>query len=302
MNITFLGTGIMGAPMAANLARAGHTVRVWNRTPEKAVIQGTTPVDTPALGVAGAEVVWMCVSDNAAVGEVLGGDDGVLEAAHEGLIVADSSTISPRVSREWAEKFATRGATMIDCPVTGSRDGAQAAKLIFIVGGPQHTVETLDPLFKAMGQRVFHMGGNGMGLATKLSMNLNIALIYQGFCEGLVLAEKSGIPAERMLEIVGATMLRSGVVDYKADAIRNRDFQARFPLKLMLKDIRLMLDHAREMRVKLPALETVEEVYEVAAEEGLGELDFAATLSLLEKWAGLPGGDLAGGDSTLAAD
>lgn len=302
MNITFLGTGIMGAPMAANLARAGHSVRVWNRTREKAEATGLPVVDTPAQGADGADVVWMCLGDNAAVEEVLGGEQGVLSAAKAGLIVADSSTISPRVSREWAERFAEKGATMLDTPVTGSRNGARAGQLVFIVGGPHEAVDTLDPLFKTMGQRVFHMGANGMGLATKLAMNLNIALIYQGFAEGLVLAEKSGVPAERLLEIIGSTMLRSGVIEYKHDAILKRDFNANFPLKLMLKDIGLMLDHAREMRVKLPALETVQEVYEIAAEEGLGNKDYIASLSLLEKWAGLPGGEVPGGDSCLAAD
>lgn len=294
MNITFLGTGIMGAPMAANLARAGNAVRVWNRTRGKADVEGATWVDSPAAGTVGADVVWLCLSDTAAVEEVL---TGVLEAAQPGLIVADSSTISPRVSRELAQRFAERGATMVDCPVTGSRRGAEAGQLIFIVGGPEDAVRKLDPLFQAMGQRVFHIGGNGMGLAAKLAMNLNIALIYQGFCEGLVLAEKSGVSAEQMIEIIGSTMLRSGVTDYKAEAIAHRDFTANFPLRLMLKDIHLMLDHAREMRVKLPALETVEEVYAVAAEEGLGDLDYAASLTLLEKWAALPGGDV-----TLAAD
>ena len=288
--------------MAANLAKAGHSVRVWNRTPEKAEIPGTTKVATPAEGTVGAEVVWMCLSDTAAVEQVLGGVDGVVEAAHPGLIVADSSTISPRVSREWAERLAERGVTMVDCPVTGSRRGAESGQLTFIVGGPQETVEALDPLFHAMGQRVFYMGDHGMGLATKLAMNLNLALLYQGFSEGLVLAEKSGVPAERMLEIIGSTMLRSGVSEYKSEAVRSRDFTANFPLRLMLKDIHLMLDHARELRVKLPALETVEEVYAVAAEEGLADLDFSASLTLLEKWAGLPGGDMVGGDSELAAD
>ncbi len=302
MKITFLGNGIMGGPMAANLARAGHTVRVWNRSPEKAEIPGTTRVETPAAGTTGAEVVWMCLSDTAAVDEVLGGEQGVLAAAEPGLIIADSSTISPRASREWAARCAQRDVVMLDCPVTGSRNGAESAQLIFIVGGPDAAVRTLDPLFHAMGQRVFHMGGNGQGLATKLAMNLNLALIYEGFIEGMVLAEKSGVPAERMLEIIGATMLRSGVTDYKAEAVRRRDFTANFPLRLMLKDIRLMLEHARELRVKLPALETVEEIYAVATEEGLGDFDFAASLTLLEKWAGLPGGAAAPRDSNLAAD
>lgn len=303
MNITFLGTGIMGAPMAANLARAGHTVRVWNRTREKAAIENTTWVDSPAEGTTGADVVWMCLGDTAAVEEVVTGPGGVLETAHAGLIVADSSTISPRASREMAARLRERGAEMVDCPVTGSQRGAEAGELVFIVGGPLETVQKLDPLFQAMGKRVFYMGENGMGLSTKLAMNLNIALIYQGFCEGLVLAEKSGVSAEQMLEIIGATMLRSGVIEYKSEALKKRDFAANFPLKLMLKDIHLMLDHARELRVKLPALETVEEIYAVAMEEGLGELDYSASLSLLEKWAGLPGGSATGGgDSSVAAD
>src|SRR6185312_13219186 len=108
-----------GGPMAANLARAGHTVRVWNRTREKAEVEGTTRVDSPAEGTTGADVVWMCLSDTAAVEAVLGGEEGVLQGAQSGLIVADSSTISPRASREWAERLRERGATLMDCPVTG---------------------------------------------------------------------------------------------------------------------------------------------------------------------------------------
>ena len=291
MKITFLGTGIMGGPMAANLAKAGHEVRVWNRTREKAEIPGTTWVGSPGEGTEGADVVWLCLSDTAAVESVLRGPDGVIAHAHRGQLVADSSTISPRASRELAQELEQRGATMVDCPVTGSRKGAEAGQLVFIVGGPEDAVQALEPLFNAMGQRVFHIGGNGMGLSAKLAMNLNIVLIYQGLSEGLVLAEKSGVAPEQMLSIMGATMLRSGVSDYKTPAIAQRDFRANFPLRLMLKDIHLMLDHAREMRVKLPALETVEEVYAVATEEGLGEFDYAASLTLLEKWASLPGGE-----------
>ncbi|MGH9394640.1 MAG: NAD(P)-dependent oxidoreductase [Terriglobales bacterium] len=294
MKISFLGTGIMGGPMAANLAKAGHAVRVWNRTGEKARIRGTSQGDSPVECAAGAEVIWLCLSDTAAVEAVA---DGMIAVLRPGQIIADSSTISPRASRELAARAAERGAAWVDCPVTGSRKGAEAGQLIFIVGGAEAAVKALDPLFQAMGQRVFHIGDNGMGLAAKLAMNLNIALIYQGLAEGLVLAEKSGVAADQMLDIIAATMLRSGVSDYKSDAIRRHDFTPNFPLRLMLKDIHLMLDHARELRVKLPALETVEEVYAVAAEEGLGELDYAASLTLLEKWAALPGGDV-----PLAAD
>lgn len=277
--------------MAQNLARAGHEVSVWNRTPSKAALNGLQRVDSPAAGAATADVVWLCLADTAAVEQVLTGPGGVMEAARPGLTIADSSTISPRVSAQLAEQFRQRGVAFVDCPVTGSRQGAESAQLRFIVGGDAEVVARLDPLFKAMGQQVYHIGANGMGLAAKLAMNLNIALIYQGFSEGLVLAERAGVTPAQMIEIIGSTMLRSGVTDYKAPAVLKRDFTPNFPLRLMLKDINLMLDFARELRVKLPALEVVEEVYAVADEEGLSDLDFAASLTLLEKWAGLPGGE-----------
>lgn len=288
MRIAFCGTGIMGRPMAAQLIKAGHELRLWNRTPEKARLPGGQIAATPAAAAQDADVVWVCVSDTAAAEQVLlDPATGVLPSARPGMIVADSSTISPRASREFAARFAERGAAFADCPVTGSKAGAEKGELIFIVGGETETVAQLRPLFEVMGKRVFHLGANGMGLAAKLAMNLNIALIYEGFAEGLVLAEKSGVPAARMLEIISATMLRSGVVEYKGPWVERRDFSPNFPLRWMLKDIHLMLEHARELRVKLPALETVEQVYSVAGEEGMADLDYAATLMLLEKWAGI---------------
>lgn len=287
MKIAFLGLGIMGRPMAARLVAAGHEVTVWNRTPARAELPGARAATTPAQAAEGAEVVWACVSDTAASERVFLAEDGALAAARAGVLVADSSTIAPRASLAIAKRFAERGAVFLDCPVTGSKQGAEAGKLVFIVGGAEQAVQQLDPLFQAMGQRVFHVGGNGMGLGAKLAMNLNIALIYEGFCEGLVLAEKSGVRAEQMLEIIGATMLRSGVTDYKAPFIRTRDFSPNFPLRLMHKDLRLMLEHARELQIELPATETVEEIYARAAAAGMGNLDYAATLELMEKKAGL---------------
>lgn len=291
MKVAFLGTGIMGGPMAANLVKAGHEVTVWNRSAEKAQhLQdacGVRVAISPAEATADSQVVWICVSDTAAVERVLTAEDGVLGVARPSLLVADSSTIAPSASRDFAARLRERGADLVDCPVTGSKLGAEAGELTFIVGGQPASVQRLEPLFQVMGKRVFYIGDNGMGLAAKLAMNLNIALIFEGFAEGLVLAEKAGVSPHQMLEIISSTMLRSGVVEYKGPFVERRDFTANFPLKLMLKDIHLMLDFARELRVKLPGLETVEEVYAVAAEEGLADADYAATISLLEKWAGL---------------
>lgn len=286
MRVAFLGLGIMGGSMAANLAKAGHEVTVWNRSAGKNV-EGARSAATPAEAAKGAEVVWMCVSNTEAVEQVLFGENGVESVLASGMIVADSSTISPSETRKFAERVRAKGADYVDAPVTGSKVGAAEGKLVFIVGGDEQVIQKLDPLFAVMGKAIVHMGANGMGQTAKIGMNLMIALIYEGFAEALVLTSKLGLKPELLLQLVEKSMVRSGVTDYKAPFVLKRDFSPNFPLRLMHKDIKLMLDAAQESRVKLPGLETVEEVYDVAEEEGMSDLDYMATLELLEKWAGV---------------
>jgi len=286
MRVAFLGLGIMGRPMAANLVKAGHEVTTWNRTPGKD-LEGARSAPTPADAARGAEVVWMCVSDTKAVESVLFGPGGAEEAFAEGVIVVDSSTISPSATLRFADRVKARGAHYADAPVTGSKIAAESGSLIFMAGGEEPVLATLAPLFQAMGKQVFHMGDTSKGQATKLAMNLQIALIYEGFAEALTLATKLGVDINRLMPLVQASMVRSGVVDYKAPFVLKRDFSPNFPLRLMLKDIHLTLEAAKEARVRLPGLEAVEEVYDLAAEEGHQDLDYAATLTLLEKWAGV---------------
>jgi 3-hydroxyisobutyrate dehydrogenase len=286
VRVAFLGLGIMGHAMASNLVKAGHEVTVWNRTPGKTV-DGAGSATTPAEAAQGAEVVWMCVSDTDAVHEVLFGNNGVEQALTSGMVVVDSSTISPSATRDYAARIKAKGAEYLDAPVTGSKVGAAEGTLVFIVGGSDATVEKVNPLFAAMGKAVVQMGENGKGQTAKIGMNLMIALIYEGFAEALVLTSKLGLPADKLMELVQKSMVKSGVTDYKAPAVLKRDFSPNFPLRLMHKDLKLVLDAAQENRVKLPGVETVEEIYDVAAEEGLQDLDYAATLELLEKWAGV---------------
>jgi 3-hydroxyisobutyrate dehydrogenase-like beta-hydroxyacid dehydrogenase len=286
MRVAFLGLGIMGRFMASNLVKAGHEVTVWNRTPGKDV-EGARSAATPAEAAREVEVVWMCVSDTPAVEQVLFGTNGVEQSLTSGMVIVDSSTISPSATLHFCERVRAKGVDYVDAPVTGSKIGAENASLIFIAGGEEAVIERLQPLFRAMGKQVFRMGGPSKGQAAKLAMNLQIALIYEGFAEALTLATKLGVNAETLLPVVQASMIRSGVVDYKAPFILNRDFSPNFPLRLMHKDIHLALDAAREARVKLPGLETVEEIYDLASEEGQQDLDYAATLTLLEKWAGV---------------
>lgn len=286
MKIAFLGLGIMGRPMAQNLAKAGHELKVWNRSAGKTV-DGALTVATPKEAAQNAEIVWLCVSDTKAVEEVLFGKDGAAESIKAGTIVVDSSTILPAASLKFAETIIKKGADFVDAPVTGSKAGAESGQLIFIVGARQETFDKLQPLFKVMGKSAVRVGENGKGLAAKLSMNLMIALTFEGFAEALVLAEKQGVDLEPLLSLINQSMVRSGVVDYKAPFVLKRDFTANFPMRLMRKDIHLMLEAARQNGVKLPGLETVEKVYESSIKEGCSDLDYAATILTLEKSAGI---------------
>jgi 3-hydroxyisobutyrate dehydrogenase-like beta-hydroxyacid dehydrogenase len=285
MRVAFLGLGIMGSRMAANLVRAGHEVSVWNRTPKQ--VAGARAAASPRDAAHGAEVVWLCVADAAAVAQVLFGEDGVEPELQSGMVVVDSSTVSPAETLAFAHRVRARGAEYADAPVIGSKGAADDGSLVFIVGAGEDLIGRLQPLLAAMGKQVIRAGATGKGEATKLAINLQVALIFEAFAEGLVLTTKLGVPPECLLEAVRASVVRSGVVDYKAKALLARDFAPHLPLRLMRKDIGLMLETARHIGVQLPALQSLEGLYQRAAEEGLADKDYSAVLELLEKWAGV---------------
>jgi 3-hydroxyisobutyrate dehydrogenase-like beta-hydroxyacid dehydrogenase len=276
VKIAYLGLGIMGRPMAANLVKAGHEVTVWNRTPK--TLDGARTATTPAEAARGAEVVWLCVADTKAVESVLFGKDGVAEALQPGMTVIDSSTIAPQATLDFAGRVRAKGAEFVDAPVTGSKIGAENAQLLFIVGGPEKTVAALDPLFMALGKKVIRVGETGAGESAKIGMNLMIASIFEGFAEALALTGKLGVPPEKLVELIQNSMIKSGVTDYKASFVLHEDWSPNFPLRLMLKDIRLMLDAAREIKVELPALKEIEKVYQKAVDAGHADDDYAATV------------------------
>jgi 3-hydroxyisobutyrate dehydrogenase-like beta-hydroxyacid dehydrogenase len=280
MKVAFLGLGIMGNAMARNLVKAGNTVAVWNRTPKK--IDGARSASSPADAVRDAEVVWMCVSDTAAVERLLFAADGVASTIKAGTIVVDSSTISPAATRDFASKLRAKGADYVDAPVTGSKIGAESAQLIFIAGGKQETLAKLEPLFSAMGKKVVHMGETGLGQSAKLAMNLQIAMIYEGFAEALTLAKRLGVQPEKLIELIQASMVRSGVIDYKAQFVLQHDWTPNFPMRLMEKDLNLVKEAAAQQKLALPGLESVRAVYEKARAAGKSDLDYAATLDVIE--------------------
>lgn len=276
----------MGRPMAMNLVKAGHEVNIWNRTSGKDV-SGAKTCSTPAEAAKGREVVWLCVSDTNAVDQVLFGKDGAVQSLEKGAVVADSSTISPSASVRFAQTIQERGGYFLDAPMTGSKVAAEGGSLTFMVGGSADVIARIQPLFNVMGKTVIHMGENGKGLAAKLAQNLQTAVIFEALAESLTLAKKLGVPEEKLFQLIKSSMIRSGVAEYKEPFLLKQDYSPNFPLRLMHKDMRLMMEAGREFGVKLPALEKTGEVYEAATRAGYENLDYAATIMLLEEWAGL---------------
>ena len=281
MKVAFLGLGIMGSAMVRNLVKTGHDVTVWNRTPK--AIQGARTAKSPADATREAEVVWMCVADTAAVERNLFAQDGVASAIKAGTIVVDSSTISPAATKDFAARLRQKGVDYVDAPVTGSKVGAESAQLIFIAGGEEETLASLAPLFSSMGKKVVHMGATGLGQSAKLAMNLQIAMIYEGFAEALTLATRLGVQPEKLIELIQASMVRSGVIDYKAPFVLQHDWTPNFPMRLMEKDLDLVKDAASQTQLHLPGLESVRSVYQQARQQGMSDLDYAATLDVIER-------------------
>jgi 3-hydroxyisobutyrate dehydrogenase-like beta-hydroxyacid dehydrogenase len=267
--------------MAANLVKAGHDVTVWNRTPKN--VEGARTAATPAEAAKDAEIVWMCVADTKAVETVLFGPGGVEQVLRPGVIVIDSSTIAPLATRDFAARVRAKGAEFVDAPVTGSKIGAENAQLLFIVGGPEKTVTALDPLFKALGKKVIRVGETGAGESAKIGMNLMIASIFEGFAEALSLTGKLGVAPEKLVELIESSMIKSGVTDYKSSFVLKQDWSPNFPLRLMLKDIHLMLEAARHEKVALPALKEIEKIYQKAVDAGHANDDFAVTVETVKK-------------------
>src|SRR5690242_6007326 len=289
-SVGFIGLGIMGEPMALNLVKAGYRVSVYNRTHEKTESleqAGARVASTPAEAAQKADYVMSIVSDSQASEEVILGKDGVLQTIKPGAIVIDSATISPVVSRRLACATAGKKAKFMDAPVTGSKHGAEKGELTFMIGGERETFERALPLLKVLGKKHIYCGAHGAGLSAKLAQNAIQSTMVEIFCEGFMLAAKSGVRPEVMMEIVQNSMARAALTDFKAPFIFKGDFTPYFPLKWMHKDVTLAMEAAFAQGVPMPVTAAVKEVYASARAQGKGDLDYAAVITFLEELAGV---------------
>jgi 3-hydroxyisobutyrate dehydrogenase-like beta-hydroxyacid dehydrogenase len=287
----FLGLGLMGYPMARNLARAGHQLAVWSNTASKAKLlaseEKAAACDTPAQVAEQADYVFACVGNTKMSQEVLTGENGVIDGAKPGTVVADASTISPTASREIGRKLSGKGIHFLDAPCTGSTPGAINAALTFMIGGDQRVFERTKPYLEAMGKQFYYCGGPGLGLQAKLTQNLILANLMQAFNEGMVLSTKGGIAPDLMLEVLNNSAAKSGLIAFKAPFVFRRDFTTNFSTKWMHKDIGLALESAQELGLPMPMTSLTEQVFQAAIAEGYGEDDLCATIRVMERWAGV---------------
>ncbi len=287
----FLGLGLMGYPMARNLAKAGNDVAVWSHTGSKATKlaaeASVTVCETPAQVAAHAECTFVCVGNSKMSEKVILGPDGLKSGAAKGSVIVDASTVSPSSSRRIHEELAAVGIDFLGAPCTGSTPGATNATLTFMIGGEQKVFERARPWFELMGKKLYYCGGPGMGLHAKLTQNLVLANILQAFNEGIVLSTKAGMDPALMLDILANSAAKSGLIDYKAPFIFKRDFTTNFSVKWMHKDIGLMLESAEELSVPLFLTSVTRQLFQAAIATGHGEEDICSTIKVLEAMTGV---------------
>ena len=290
-DVAFIGLGRMGAPMATNLARAGHDVVLHNRTrataEELASEIGATVAGTPREAAARAPVVITMVADEAALLAVHQGDDGVLAGLRDGGIAIDMGTTGPAGIGRLAPLVEEAGGVLVDAPVSGSTDAAAAAGLTIMVGGPDAAVEAARPFLAAMGETIYHLGDAGAGAVCKLAVNNIIYALGNAVSESLVVAERAGLDRAQVYEVFENSAVAAPMIHYRHDAfLAPQDTPAAFAMTLAHKDLRLLTDLAREVGVPVEQATANQSLIGRAVAAGLGDNDMADVAVYLRGVAG----------------
>jgi 3-hydroxyisobutyrate dehydrogenase-like beta-hydroxyacid dehydrogenase len=288
--IGFLGLGIMGSRMAANLARGGHELAVWTHTPGKAAPwaeqHGARAFETPAAVAAESDIVFSMVVDGEQVASVLLGEGGAIEAARNGLLCIDCSTIAPGDTRRIGTALAEQGASMMDAPVTGSSPRAEDATLTIMAGGSETDFARALPMLEAMGELIVHVGELGQGEMLKLINNSLGAANAAAVAEALLLAQATGVGLDALVRVVSAGSGASAQMALKSDAMRNHDYATLFKTAHMLKDVRLCLEESQRTGVPFPSAAHARDLLSAAEARGHGEEDYASLIEAVEGLAG----------------
>lgn len=287
MKIGFIGLGIMGSAMAANLVKAGFTVSVWNRSADKSATMaglGAAVAASPRAAAADSDIIIAMMATPAAVASVRDGSEGILAGLSKGKGYVDMSTVDAETSRESARLAHERGALFLEAPVAGSRKPAEDGALTIMAAGDRELYETALPALEKMGKKILFLGETGKAAHMKLANNLVMCGALTALCEGIALAAGSGLDTALLLEVLDSGAVANPMFRLKGPQIAaNREFPAAFPLRHMQKDLRLALRLAEEVGQPLFAAATINELYKSALTSGYGDEDFAAVTRVIRK-------------------
>ncbi|MGB8646088.1 MAG: 2-hydroxy-3-oxopropionate reductase [Anaerolineae bacterium] len=286
--VGLIGLGIMGRPMAKNLLKAGFPLTVYNRThtrTDELAQLGAQVAASPREVAEKSDIIVTIVTDSPDVREVILGANGVIQGVHAGAVVVDMSTISPQVTREIAEMLKAKGVQMLDAPVSGGEKGAIEGTLSIMVGGETVALEQARPALMAMGKTITHIGPNGMGQVCKLANQIAVSLHNLAISEALLFASKAGADPTRVMQAIQGGAGNSWAFQNLAPKIIKRDFSPGFMVKLQQKDLRLVLDAARQLNLPLPGAALTHQLYQAVETRGLGDEGNHALVKALEALA-----------------
>ncbi|MGB0660184.1 MAG: NAD(P)-dependent oxidoreductase [Mangrovicoccus sp.] len=285
--VAFLGLGVMGYPMAGHLQAAGHSVTVYNRTTAKAEAwakeHGGNFGKTPAEAAAGAEFVMICVGNDDDLRSVVLGESGALAGLTDGAVIVDHTTASARVARELAEAAADKSVGFVDAPVSGGQAGAENGQLAIMCGGSETDYGKAEPIMQAYAKATDYFGPVGAGQMTKMVNQICIAGIVQGISEGLHFAQKAGLDAKQVAQLVSQGAGGSWQLANRADTMVDGEFEFGFAVDWMRKDLGIAIDQAKDMGVSLPIAALVDQFYCDVQSMGGGRWDTSSLIQRLRK-------------------
>ena len=286
LKIGIIGTGFLGKAVGKRLLATNHKVVVYNRTKDKTEYLknlGAVVAETPKDLAQECDLVITIVKDSDAVESVSFDKNGIIYGKHDGLTVADMSTINPISSKKIAKKFLENGISMIDTPVMGGPNLAEKGELVIMVGGKKDVYEKYKQVFDHIGNKTFYLGENGSGHAMKLAMNLQISMLALALSEGITLTKRAGLDPKLFLDILNSTYFKTGMSLIKGPKMINGNFEPSFTLSMMKKDLDTINTTAKELGTTLPMTTLANEIYQNAITNGLGELDYTGILAFIER-------------------
>ena len=284
--IGLVGTGMLGEAVGLHLLESGHSLTAYNRTKSKTSNlekNGAAISDTPKYVAESSELVITCVKDSNAVHDVLFSKDGIVAGKHDGLVVADMSTINPNNAVQNSKSLGEEGISSLEIPVMGGPNVAIDGKLVLIASGNKDVFDKYKQVFDTIANKTFFLGKSGSAHSIKIAMNLQISLLALALSEGITLTKKAGFDPEKFLEILNSTYFKTGMSENKAHKMIQDEFEPTFTLSNLKKDLDIIGEAAKDFGAVLPMAERANEIYAEAVKAGFGEIDYTGILAYIKK-------------------